>query len=347
MKFQKGSEVVFKHSGDFGEILKALPGNMWLVYIEKHDMEIPCFEDDIELKSMMQKASINISASNTNLGVISKGVSTDKNEFSLAFKPIYEKDSISEFDVLVMNETQKTIIFDIAIFDNKDELIFDNSDILKAGEFKVIGVLELDDLNNGLVVESECSMPSTDNQPLKAPFQEIKIKAQQFFKKKKYAELLSQELYIYTLEHTLEEKKNNIDLKDYTKQNIQKPSSKSSNFVFKDNKYLHLSKNEIFEFANFDTELDLHIEKLVKDYSKMSNRDILSIQMNRFYDYISKASRLGVPKIFIIHGVGKGKLKETLHEALESDSDVEYFKNEYHPKYGFGATEVFLKSLNV
>jgi len=345
MKFQKGTEIIFKHSGDVGEILKALPGNMWLVYIPKHQLEIPCFEDDIELRSKVE-AQKPAEVASTPISVKQQGHISDNHEFLLAFNPYFEKEVLSGFDVIVINETPKTIIFDIAFFDNQDELIFDDSDILKSGEYKTIGDIELDDLNKGLVVESECSLPSTDNQPLQVPLQEIKIKAQQFFKKKRFSTLLQEEVYSYTLEHTISANKNDIDLKDYTKQNMKSAPKSSSNFVYKDNKYLHLSQNEIFEFANFDNVLDLHIQKLVKDYSKMSNHDILMVQMNRFYDFISKASRLGIPSIFIIHGVGKGKLKETLHEALETNSDVADFKNEYHPRYGFGATEVFLKTLN-
>jgi dsDNA-specific endonuclease/ATPase MutS2 len=46
--------------------------------------------------------------------------------------------------------------------------------------------------------------------------------------------------------------------------------------------------------------------------------------------------------VYIIHGVGKGRLKEMIHARLKRHSDVEHFKNEYHERYGWGATEVIL-----
>ncbi|MBK6929627.1 MAG: Smr/MutS family protein [Saprospirales bacterium] len=47
-----------------------------------------------------------------------------------------------------------------------------------------------------------------------------------------------------------------------------------------------------------------------------------------------------VPRVFIIHGVGEGKLRETIADELRRRPEVHKFKNEYHTKYGYGATEV-------
>jgi dsDNA-specific endonuclease/ATPase MutS2 len=42
----------------------------------------------------------------------------------------------------------------------------------------------------------------------------------------------------------------------------------------------------------------------------------------------------------VIHGLGKGKLKNEIATRLINHPEVKTFKNEYHPKYGFGATEI-------
>jgi dsDNA-specific endonuclease/ATPase MutS2 len=85
----------------------------------------------------------------------------------------------------------------------------------------------------------------------------------------------------------------------------------------------------------------LHIENLVKDHSKMSNGEIMKTQLNHFHGYLDEATRLGVQKVFVIHGIGKGKLRNEIATILMRNPDVKTFKNEYHPKYGTGATEVF------
>ena len=44
--------------------------------------------------------------------------------------------------------------------------------------------------------------------------------------------------------------------------------------------------------------------------------------------------------MIVIHGLGKGKLREEVMRLLREYKEVAHFKNEYHPKYGFGATEI-------
>jgi dsDNA-specific endonuclease/ATPase MutS2 len=43
----------------------------------------------------------------------------------------------------------------------------------------------------------------------------------------------------------------------------------------------------------------------------------------------------------VIHGVGKGKLREEIHEILKLKKEVKYFINQYDPRFGYGATEIF------
>ena len=75
----------------------------------------------------------------------------------------------------------------------------------------------------------------------------------------------------------------------------------------------------------------------------MNNAEILRLQLRTFDDYLEKAIRVGVPKVFIIHGLGKGRLRNEIASRLIRHPEVETFKNEYHPRYGYGATEVIFK----
>lgn len=91
-------------------------------------------------------------------------------------------------------------------------------------------------------------------------------------------------------------------------------------------------------------ELDLHIEHLIKDHRGLSNIAILAIQLNEFQHYLDLAISHKLPRMVVIHGIGKGKLREELHAILKQTPEVNYYVNEYHPKYGYGATEVFFHS---
>ena len=74
----------------------------------------------------------------------------------------------------------------------------------------------------------------------------------------------------------------------------------------------------------------------------MSNAEIVRIQLAAFENYLNKAINLGVDRFFVIHGLGKGRLRNEIATRLLKHPQVQTFKNEYHAKYGYGATEVVL-----
>lgn len=90
-------------------------------------------------------------------------------------------------------------------------------------------------------------------------------------------------------------------------------------------------------------ELDLHIENLVDDPVGMSNFEMLSTQLDTFMEALDRAIALGQQSMIVIHGVGKGKLKEEIHKYLERRPEVDFFQQEWSPKYGYGATEIFFR----
>ncbi len=92
--------------------------------------------------------------------------------------------------------------------------------------------------------------------------------------------------------------------------------------------------------AAFSLDLDLHADKIMKNHKSSSQKDIVEKQMKVFEQYIHDALRHGIDRVFIIHGIGQGKLKERIHQRLDQMHFVSKFKNEFHPKYGWGATEV-------
>ena len=97
------------------------------------------------------------------------------------------------------------------------------------------------------------------------------------------------------------------------------------------------------EKANFETILDLHAEKLFTDPTKYTESEIFQRQLLTFDQYLEKAIRLGVPRVYVIHGVGKGKLKDSILDRCEGNPYILKAVNAYHPLFGFGATELFFE----
>jgi dsDNA-specific endonuclease/ATPase MutS2 len=87
---------------------------------------------------------------------------------------------------------------------------------------------------------------------------------------------------------------------------------------------------------------DLHIEKLVKDFSRMHNHDILTIQLDTARYHLEHAIRNRIPRIVLIHGVGEGVLKTELDFMLSRYKNVT-FEDANYQKYGLGATQVYIK----
>lgn len=91
-------------------------------------------------------------------------------------------------------------------------------------------------------------------------------------------------------------------------------------------------------------EIDLHIEQLVSEYHGMSNLQKLQAQLLACEQAVMDAYHSQLPSVIIIHGIGAGKLKEEVHALLKGmRKQVRQFENKYSQKYGFGATEVFLR----
>lgn len=89
-------------------------------------------------------------------------------------------------------------------------------------------------------------------------------------------------------------------------------------------------------------EFDLHIEKLIKTKSGLSNFDILTIQLDTAKRHVEFAIKNRIPKIVFIHGVGEGILKAELDFMLKRYEQIS-FQDANYQKYGLGATEVYFK----
>jgi hypothetical protein len=86
--------------------------------------------------------------------------------------------------------------------------------------------------------------------------------------------------------------------------------------------------------------VDLHIEKITNDWSGLSNHEIVSLQLKTFEKYYDLAVAHMQPSLIVIHGVGTGRLREEIHEQLKHRKEVKSFVNQYHPAFGYGATEI-------
>jgi dsDNA-specific endonuclease/ATPase MutS2 len=48
-------------------------------------------------------------------------------------------------------------------------------------------------------------------------------------------------------------------------------------------------------------------------------------------------------QLIVIHGVGSGRLRDEIHDLLRLKKEVKSFVNQYHPSFGYGATEIYFQ----
>ena len=75
----------------------------------------------------------------------------------------------------------------------------------------------------------------------------------------------------------------------------------------------------------------------------MSASEKLQVQLSRFQQALERAIVHHAETLYAIHGVGSGKLKNEIHQMLKGYKEVRSFNNDFHSRYGYGATEIILR----
>ncbi|MBL0310867.1 MAG: Smr/MutS family protein [Bacteroidetes bacterium] len=96
-----------------------------------------------------------------------------------------------------------------------------------------------------------------------------------------------------------------------------------------------------FEFS--EDVIDLHLEKLSTGKGRIAPEEALFVQLESFEGLLDKAIAAGRLEMRVVHGLGKGKLKQEIHKILEKHRQVKSFENDYHSRYGFGSTIIYFK----
>lgn len=342
MLFAIGTRVRFIHSNDEGVVTGLLGDGMVNVLLDDN-FEIPAFLDDLvraDEERPTVKARIVPGKQDKpapaperpqaeSQYTIIKGAG-----IQVAFDPVIRNDANAEkYLIYLINDTNYDVLFTYGL-SLEGQLKNQHNGKLNGMSTYLLGELRFDDLNDTPEVDLQCWRILTDGTGPRL-HKNLKIKPKQFFKRLVTAPLLNKPVHLFRVIENLKEgatrQMEGEDLRSYTKRKA-KPVYNAHEET--------LDRHEVKELAEFIPELDLHIEQLVENPHKLSNAEILHIQLRHFDAYIDKALRLGIKRVFVIHGIGKGRLRDAIATRLLRLPEVDTFKNEYHPRYGYGATEV-------
>ncbi|MEM9917181.1 MAG: Smr/MutS family protein [Bacteroidota bacterium] len=338
MLFTAGSRVRFIHTGDEGHIIEQLSDGMLLVQLDDGDA-IPAFEEHLQNVDLQKKKKDPVPPKPVipPPAPVLRKAPDQRIENPLGIQLAFEDTALApgmqpNYKIHLINDTVYSFIFTIELH-LAGKLHHKLHEQLEAYTAVVVGTLPFDQLNDYPKFVLNCwqvTTLGTGRQLTKT----LKIKAKQFLKRTALAPILNKTVHHYVLLDQFEESTGNgEDLKSYTKRNAR--ARRSS--------HAHRGGSDMVDpmrFASFVQEIDLHAEKLSSDAHKMNNAEILRLQIQHFDNYMRKAIQIGVDRVFIIHGLGKGRLRDSIASRLIRMPEVVTFRNEYHPKYGYGATEV-------
>ncbi len=245
----------------------------------------------------------------------------------------------SEIEFTLVNNCSYSIVF--ALSKKKEDIRSGvAAGILKSRSEQFIGTFSQDELHmfDGFIIEI-LFFNDQDFIPRPAAEKHLTFTSSDFVEqdywetvKGREDQVLLMPLYVINQERDINVKKllEQYQRKDEEDKARSEVFSKNSKGKLRPQKFVLLTKEKV---------VDLHIEELVKDFSDMSNAQIISYQLNYFLFEMDQAVLNKLHKITFIHGVGQGVLKSSLREQLKKYPNIRYGEAPTD-KYGFGATQI-------
>jgi hypothetical protein len=335
MKFQPGDPVLLLHSNEEGVVTEIISEKMVLVEVE--GVRFPVYTDQIDFpyfKRFSEKKLIPPEKVKRYVDQIQKEGPSEKKSVNpgmwISFLPvfnkdIFEEDVVEKFKIYLLNQTSEALQFRYRIkYGGLPDFELTNS-VASFADFYLHDI-PFEELNDAPRFEFDFSQVV----PLKGKATHFetsfKIRAKQLFVKMEGMKLKNEPTFSYLLFEDFPEQPPE-PVSEY-----QRPSG---------NLYAVSEAKRKLEPAR--SVVDLHIEKLADDWKGLGNFEILTIQLSHFEKYYDLAVAHRQPHLIVIHGIGTGKLRDEIHELLKSKKEVRTFANQYHPNFGFGATEIFFQ----
>ncbi len=347
MLFAKGSRVVLRHSAEQGVVTDILDKDLLMVRLDGQDIEIPVFTEDLERPQDQHTSSVKARYIQTPPAppALQPDLPAAESQYAilksvgiqLAFDP---RQDGKAFSLFLLNDTDFELVFHLSQ-EKTGRPARTCHGKLPAVHALPVGEMSIDELNDLPVLLLRCARITTAGLGPELN-KELKIKPKIFFSKLTTAPILNRPVHLFRLIERKELQQAPTppppateDLKTYTLRKARPASRHTSPRAS--------YKHEVQELANFSHEIDLHAENLQGYHSRMTNGEIIRLQLGYFERFIEKAIQVGAERVFVIHGVGKGKLRDAIASRLLQMDEVKTFHNNFHPRYGFGATEVVFR----
>lgn len=338
MKYQPGDDIIVLHTKEEGKVVELINNKM--VLIEVRGVQFPAYMDQIDFpyfQRFTEKKASPKPASKQYLDQLPKEKKTTPpllpdDGLWLYLLPVYELDDfneevISSFKIYLYNKNNQAYRFTYHQYMDDHSVFEIDSQVHPHKDFYIHDIpFENFSDNPVFFFEMEMLQPDKTKEPKLSV--EKKLRSKQVFKLATEMRSKNEPALQFELFKTWPDKK---------------PLENQSS-----GRDLKITGNKTIPLKQSNTPpprsvIDLHIEKITDNVKGLDNYTILQMQLSEFEKWYDAAIQHRMPNMTVIHGIGTGKLKDELHELLKIKSFVNSFVNQYHPSYGYGATEVFFK----
>jgi hypothetical protein len=341
MKYQIGDKILVLHSNEEGEVIEILSDKM--VMIEVRGVKFPAYMDQIDFPYFKRFTEKKLFPSEPKkpkvyIDQVPKE-KIRKNEVKVAegvwlsLLPKFALDEFNDeivelFKIFLVNKTDKAYKFTYKQFFFGDPEFELKNEILAFHDFYLHDI-PFADFNDNPSFNFEFSLATPDKTKAEYYESSVKVKAKQIFKqveemKEKNTPNISYKLFD---EYPAPLKEEKFELTGLAKKGYKIYEAKQIR------QHLEPARSVI----------DLHMEKLSDDWKHMSNGEILTMQLKQFEKWYELAVAHYQPSLIVIHGVGSGRLRDEIHDILKTRKEVKTFINQYDPRFGYGATEIFFQ----
>lgn len=336
--FQVGDSVVVKHTQDEGVVVEIINDKM--VMLEVKGVKFPSYNDQLEFpyfKRFMEQKKVPLRKEKTYVDDIRKETKPLENKIIdgvwLTFIPLWDTDEFGDdlvetLKIHLVNRTPAAYNFNYQLsYIGKDGFSLKN--MVQPFEDFYLHNIPFENMNDSPLFECEFELtPAQKSKALHFETQ-LKLKPKQVFQKVQELKQRQEATFSYRLfEHYPDKEVEPVfDTSPLVKAGFKVYDAKHARQHLETPKY----------------EVDLHIDALTHNYEKMTVIEKLGLQLSTFEKYLDLAVAHHQQSLIMIHGVGTGKLRDEIHAILRTRSEVKSFINRYHPAYGYGATEIYLK----
>ncbi len=337
MKFQVGDKVLVLHSNEEGEVIDIINNKM--VMVDVRGVKFPAYIDQLDFPYFRKFSGKKLFPNKKDKKYIDD-IKKEKNDSPkisdgvwITFLPVMETDEfgdevVEELKMHLINRTEVSYKFTYHLnYFGKSDFELKN-EILPFQDFYLHDI-SFESLNDSPSFEFEFSLLQAQKNKADHHEASLRLKPKQLFARIEEIRLKGEATFSHRLFETYPDK-------------LVEDKVELGNLASRRNKVYDASKaRQHLEPPR--SIVDLHIEKITDDWKGLSNHQIVSLQLKTFEKYYDLAIAHMQPSLIVIHGVGTGRLREEIHEQLKHRKEVKTFINQYHPAFGYGATEIFFE----